>query len=347
MTRLPLILAIALAASLTPEAMAQTAPLKGGTLSTYFENDLFAGTDRYYTNGAKISWTSTDLAKFADTPYASPLVPVLNYVPFVNNPAFQKNFVLSIGQSIYTPDDTETTEPIFNDRPYAGWLYAEVGLIWKNDHERNSLILSLGVVGPLSGAEETQRFVHDARGFDHPRGWSNQLHNEFAGMLVYEHTWRYTLRKNNRVGLNADFLPFIGAKAGNVKVEANGGAELRVGLNLPDDFATGTIASGTPTSTPVEGDQATRRAQAFDFGIYVFGRADGRLVAHDIFLDGNSFGNDISVDKRIAVADISVGLALTWKNTSLTYALVHRTKEYDSQRGNGQTFGSVTMSIAF
>jgi hypothetical protein len=27
----------------------------GGTLSTYFENDLFAGTDRYYTNKVKVS----------------------------------------------------------------------------------------------------------------------------------------------------------------------------------------------------------------------------------------------------------------------------------------------------
>ena len=48
----------------------------GGTLSTYFENDLFAGTDRYYTNGVKISWSSTDLAKFSDTPYASPPLPL-------------------------------------------------------------------------------------------------------------------------------------------------------------------------------------------------------------------------------------------------------------------------------
>lgn len=347
MTRLCLRFAVAFTACFAQAALAQTAPLRGGAISTYFENDLFAGTDRYYTNGAKISWTSTDLERFADTPYANPLLPLIEHLPFVNNPAFQKNLALSIGQSIYTPDNTETTTPILNDRPYAGWLYAEVGLIWKNDHARNALVLSLGVVGSYSGAEETQRFVHDARGFDHPRGWDNQLHNEFAGMLIYEHTWRYTWRKSNRVGLNADLLPFVGGKAGNVKVEADGGAEVRVGLNLPDDFGTGTIASGTTTSTPMEGDQAARRAQAFDFGFYVFGRAEGRLVARDIFLDGNTYGDSISVDKRVAVADLSAGIALTWKNTSLTYALVHRTKEYASQRGNGETFGSVTMSVAF
>jgi len=338
-----------LAASLSaPLALqAQTAPLKGGTLSIYFENDLFAGTDRYYTNGTKISWTSTDLNTFADTPYASPLLPLLDRLPFINNPAFQKNLAISIGQNIYTPDDTETAAPIPNDRPYAGWLYGEVGVIWKNGEERNTLVLNLGVVGPDSLAEQTQDLVHDLRGFARPQGWKNQLHNEFSGMLIYDHTWRLTLRKSNRVGLNADLLPFVGAKAGNVKVEANAGAELRVGLNLPDDFGTGTIASGTPTSTPVEGDLAVRRAKAFDFGFYFFGRAEGHLVAHDIFLDGNTFGNSISVHRNVAVADLSIGAAVTWKNTSLTYALVHRTQEFASEHGGGQNFGSVTLSVAF
>ena len=37
----------------------------GGTLSLYFENDLFAGTDRYYTNGVKAGWSTTDLENTA------------------------------------------------------------------------------------------------------------------------------------------------------------------------------------------------------------------------------------------------------------------------------------------
>ena len=33
---------------------------KLGTLSFYFENDFFGDTDRYYTNGIKLSWISPD-----------------------------------------------------------------------------------------------------------------------------------------------------------------------------------------------------------------------------------------------------------------------------------------------
>ena len=65
-----------------------------GTLSIYFENDLFAGTDRYYTNGVSLSWSSTDLAKFSDTPYASPLLPLLNAIPFVNRSFFEPRGVI-------------------------------------------------------------------------------------------------------------------------------------------------------------------------------------------------------------------------------------------------------------
>src|SRR5262249_56404249 len=33
---------------------------------------------------------------------------------------------ISVGQNLYTPADINTPQPIFNDRPYAAWLYASV-----------------------------------------------------------------------------------------------------------------------------------------------------------------------------------------------------------------------------
>ena len=35
---------------------------------------------------------------------------------------------VSFGQNIYTPNDTFTSQPIYNDRPYAAWLYASFAL---------------------------------------------------------------------------------------------------------------------------------------------------------------------------------------------------------------------------
>ena len=56
----------------------------GGTLGIYIENDLFAGTDRHYTSGMKLSWSSHDLEQLSDTPYANPLLPIFNLLPYIN-----------------------------------------------------------------------------------------------------------------------------------------------------------------------------------------------------------------------------------------------------------------------
>jgi len=163
----------------------------GGTLGLYFENDLFAGTDEHYTSGVKLSWSSPDLARWSDTPYANPLLPVFNLLPYINETDYQKNLVFALGQNVYTPVDTDTATLIRTDRPYAGWLYLGVGVVWKNADVRNSLVLDIGVIGPWSYAEETQRLVHEIRGFDSPKGWDNQLGNEVGFTLDYERTWRW------------------------------------------------------------------------------------------------------------------------------------------------------------
>lgn len=341
----PACLALAFTAFLPVRARAARDDLQHGTLTLYFENDLFAGTDRYYTNGVKLGWSSTDLAKFSDTPYASPLLPLLDRIPFVNGPTFQKNLTFSLGQNMYTPDDTESKELVKNDRPYAGWLYLGAGIVWKNAMVRNSFSLNIGVVGSWSLAEQTQRIVHTLRGLRVPRGWDNQLHNELGVLGVYERTWRWPLHER-RVGLDWDFMPHAGFAFGNVYDYVNAGGELRAGFNLPDDFGTPGIDPASTTSTPVEGSQQAYRARSFDVGAYLFARADGRVVAHNIFLDGNTFGHSASVERKWLVADLSVGASLNYKNTKLTYALVYRTREFVGQK-EGQVFGSVTLNLAF
>ncbi len=318
--------------------------VKRGTFTVYFENDLFAGTDRYYTNGVKLSWTSADLEKYADSRYASPLLPIFKLIPFINSPDYQKNLAFSLGQNIYTPDNTETSERLDNDRPYAGWLYLGVGVVWKNADVRNTLTLNIGVVGSWSYAQEAQRIIHEARGFDVPQGWDNQLHNELGVVGVYERTWRWP-HHEERAGLNWEFLPHAGVALGNVAVYANLGGELRAGFNLPDDFGTAGIAPSSTTSTPVERGQAAPRAK-FDLGAYLFARADGRAVAHNIFLDGNTFGHSVSVDHKPLVADLTAGVSLNYHSTKITYALTYRTKEFDEQKA-AQVFGSVSLTLAF
>lgn len=316
----------------------------GGTLGLYMENDLFAGTDQHYTSGFKMSWSSRDLGQLSDSRYANPLLPLFDILPYINEKNYQKNLVFALGQNIYTPVDTDAYELLEDDRPYAGWLYVGVGVVWKDESVRNSLVLDIGVIGSWSGAEQTQRLIHDLRGFESPNGWDNQLNDEVGFTLAYERTWRFP-KYERRSGFGWEVLPHAGLAVGTVRTFANVGAEFRAGLNLPDDFGTPSIGPGATTSTPVDGQMAADRAW-FDLGAYLFLRVDGRAVARNIFLDGNTFSDSPSVDKYPLVADLSAGVAMNIKNTKLAYALVYRTEEFEGQDG-GQLFGTVSLNWTF
>ena len=334
-----------LIALLTPSAAhAAGKDEAGGTLGLYLENDLFADTDEHYTSGFKLSWSSHDLEQLSDSRYANPLLPLFDIIPYINDKEYQKNLVFALGQNIYTPVDTDTATLIDDDRPYAGWLYLGVGVIWKDEVVRNSLVLDIGVIGSWSYARQTQRVIHDLRGFDHPNGWDNQLDDEVAFTLAYERTWRWP-KYERRSGFGWELLPHAGMAAGTVRTYANAGAELRVGLNLPDDFGTPSIGPTATTSTPVDGQMAADRTR-FDLGAYLFARADGRAVARNIFLDGNTYSDSPSVDKHPFVADLSAGLAMNIKNTKIAYALVYRTEEFEGQ-DEGQVFGTVSFNWTF
>lgn len=328
-----------------PAGLTAPDPLDHGTFSLYVENDLFAGTDRHYTNGTRLAWTTPALAKFSDNPFTGPLSQTLDDIPYINRPGYQRNVSFVLGQVMFTPEDIHSSSLVVDDRPYAGWLYTGIGLIWKNARSRHSLSLEIGVVGPWALAHETQDFVHDLTGADKAQGWDHQLENEFGAVLAYERIWRFPLQ-TSRSGFDWEVLPFAGAMAGNINISAKAGAELRAGWNLPDDFGTATIDSTATTSTPMEGAQRARRSGFADVGAHVFVRGEGRAVAHNIFLDGNTFADSHSVDREPLVGEVSAGISFNYRDIKLTYAYAWQTREFRGQE-EGQTFGSITLNIPF
>ena len=102
---------------------------RGGTAR--LENDLFAGTDRNYTNGIALTLVSHDIpGKLRNECLPAPVRLHAQLIKFLNpgfwsdveNPAHTQNLVLKSGQSMYTPEDFYRTDLILDDRPYAGLL---------------------------------------------------------------------------------------------------------------------------------------------------------------------------------------------------------------------------------
>ncbi|MDP2849157.1 MAG: lipid A deacylase LpxR family protein [Humidesulfovibrio sp.] len=340
-----LALALPAKAAATAGPTGQDRPETASTLILIEENDFFGGTDEHYTNGIKLSWVSGDLKKYAqDERLPDFVLPYLAALPFVNDPDQQYNVALSAGQNMYTPRNTSTTEYQPEDRPYAGWSYASLALHGKTSRQLDTFETTLGIVGPSARAGETQNNYHTLMGFKRARGWENQIHDEPGLMLSWQRTLR-TARVDLGHDVAWDLLPRFGATVGNVLTQASAGFETRLGLNLPWDFGTSLISPGGGVSAPADTDDPRLRKDS-GFGLHLFAGAEGRAVARNIFLDGNTWQHSPSVTKKHFVADLSAGVGLVMGATKLTYTHVYRTEEYDGQK-SPQMFGSVSLSVTF
>lgn len=296
------------------QALLAAAPDAEGTFNFNLENDEIAGTDRHYTNGVEFSYLSAPMQRNSNW-----------------------RFGVAVGQQLYTPNDTDTTLPQPNDRPYAAWLYGGLALVVDHGNQLDSFVVNLGMVGPSAYGEEVQNNVHRAIDSDRSNGWANQLHDELAGQLVYEHRWRGVLQTRGGF-LGADLSPHIGGSAGNIATYANAGFTLRLGNDLRDDYGVPRIRPSLPGSaffTPKDG-----------FGWYAFAGVDGRVVWQNLFLDGNSDGDSLSVAKKRYVYDMQAGLALSFRRVRLAYTYVYRSKEFELQ-GTPDKFGAVSISARF
>ena len=152
----------------------QNVPERGGTLSVVYENDTFYKRDSHYTNGVRLSW----IPGSSDTPqWALDVAHAILWFPRHG----QVLHGYSFGQNMYTPSDITLKNPPQGERPYAGWLYGNVGLGVETGLQLDQVVLTAGMVGPASLAEHTQKVVHRLVNSDDPKGWDHQLRN----FLVY------------------------------------------------------------------------------------------------------------------------------------------------------------------
>lgn len=302
-----------------------------GVFSASLENDYFAGEDDNYTNGMRFSFLSAEEHLPGWMERGASWIPLF---PLEG----RKRWGVEFGQSMYTPADIVSPVPDARDRPYAGWLYGSVGVTSDTGYRLDNLQLTLGVVGPASGADKAQKFIHSAIDYNYPRGWDYQLRNEPGVMLTYERKWR-GLYEFSPFGWGVDITPSIGGSVGNVFTHLATGAVLRIGYDLPSDYGPPLIRPNLPGSDFF--------VPSKDFGWYVFAGVEGRAVGRNIFLDGNTFRDDgPDVDKLPFVGGVQGGIAFTVGETRIAYTHILRTKEFHGQDKNDQ-FGAITVSRRF
>ena len=308
------------------------------TYSVQWENDRIARTDRHYTNGFRLSWVSG--ARDNDPAWVKDVLETI--YPFAS--LKQGRIGAAFGQSIFTPENTATSDLVTDDRPYAGWLYGAISVHAETKRDPASsatdtldtVELNLGIVGPWALGRQVQNGVHDLINVGRSNGWGHQLDNEPGVMLIGERRWRPDAW--NLFGLEAGAIPHVGGSVGNVMTFGSAGAILRIGQNLDVDY-------GPPLIRPsLSGLAAVEKRSGLAW--YAFAGVQARGVAHDIFLDGNTFSSSHSVDKERFVGDAQLGLAFIYKGVRLAVTQIFRTREFEGQR-QADRFGAISLSANF
>lgn len=316
---------------------------KNWIFSLYFENDTFLHTDYLYTNGLRFSaasflsdsWESLDLLPEWSLPF-------INRLPLVNKPGLYKNITLSMGQMMYTPIDTEVSDPSDTDQPYAGLAYTAIGFCARDLKTFTSLELIVGVVGPHAYAEDTQRTVHQWLGQDVPAGWDQQIDDELIFNLGLERRGRWR-PLYNASGWGMEWIPSLGTAIGNAVTNVHSGLQLRMGWNLPQDFGENIIRMGI-SNTPSE--YGSRFHQRRPFSFYTFAGIDGQFVLWDISLDGNTFDRNEFTNKEPLRYLLNGGVGIVYKNFSLSLAYVRSSEAFELQ-GEPHAYGTVLVSYVY
>lgn len=310
-----------------------------GYFGVVVENDVFVSDrDRHFSSGIRL-----DLVPRKEMSFLG-----LNGLMkrLMGSTGASRQF-LSLGQDMHTPEDLSRTDLISDDVPYAGWLYLTVGRSRTTDSYTERLSLTIGVIGPASLAGKLQYTWHAAFNFNEPRGWQNQLRNEPGLNLFYQRRWRVPLFVAEN-GFELRLSPAAQVALGNIFVHAGGNMLLQIGKNLPKDASVPQIHPGL-AGPSYAGDGITTPEA---FGWFAYLGFSGRGVAHNIFLDGNTFRNSHSVAKYHFVADLQAGIVLHLPKLGfmpparLGFGFMQRGKEFVGQRGANK-MGQVILTFAY
>ncbi|HEX6040615.1 lipid A deacylase LpxR family protein [Longimicrobium sp.] len=229
--------------------------------------------------------------------------------------------VVEAGQRMYVPR-VDSFEPLAGQRPFAGWLYGSVTGRVMDGRTRHSFGIEAGITGKPSLGQSVMEGYHQLLGFWKPVGWSHQLAFEPAASVTYGVEHRVAEARVGGVRM-ADLTADAGASLGTLRTSARAGAELRAGTRLAHPWRT---RPGRGTS------------------VYVRVGVRGEAVAHDLFLDGNTFDSDAArVTRRPFVGQTRWGVGIAHGPASIEYRVTARTRAYGEEPG-GHPYGTIEVT---
>ncbi len=311
-----------------------------GSVSLYFDNDFLSGKDSKYTGGYGLAWTSAATRTYSEKNLNRKIANAFSFLPTVNADGYRNYVQFVVAMEVYTPADIRSPEPPPGDHPYAGVLYLDSSLLSRSRIGGHQLTLRLGLVGPATGAEHVQKWVHEITGSPIPQGWDTQLKNEPIVNLFYQYD-RRLLRRAPPDRFGYDFSWCGGGGLGNYYIGANVGLMGRVGYRLPDNYGVTPLLGGEESLVGVTPPRKHFQAYAF-LGAQCFG------VVRWLPTDGNTFKDSRSADRDDGFLSLSTGICIGFSRVlvSLRYHGIAGLQSSESfKKKNRNDFGTILFTV--
>ena len=342
---------VALGASNVSMTVTKASNFPQGIWSLTHENDWFIYSDRDYTGGVRLAYTTPNASDWSHLPASAWLGGIFDQASFIGSPGAQDAVGAYANINIYTPDVLTFSPPNPKDHPYAGWTSAGYDLIRQTAERRAIFEINLGLVGPTSGAEQLQKSFHSLIGSTNPAGWGYQIKDEPVLQLTYRQDWRPAMLTNLSAevpgNFNYDVIGHVLATGGNGFDYAAAGVLARVGYHLPMDFGPARPRLGEIDSAPYQSPAAMTAPD--NVWAYLCLGMEGRAVARDITVDGNTFTNNSysQVSHAPLVGEYYGGMAVEYGCFRGTFLVLYESHTFNTQPQAGQWRGVLSLGVAF
>lgn len=223
-----------------------------GTFVFVLDNDIFTGTDRNYTNGVRLSWVGeaaeAEKQGFFGSGYSKFLKDTFSFLPIIGSPSMSHTGSIALQQTMITPENITERERLPRESPYVGYTHIDFAVYAWDTTVFHEFELTLGAVGSNSAAKGSQRFIHKILNSSLPQGWDNQVGDRAIVEFSYFNGWRI-FRGENSFGYGLDSIFNTGVILGNYSAGVSVGGIVRVGKNLPYNFNTFFVGSGSESAS--------------------------------------------------------------------------------------------------
>ncbi|WP_246277509.1 lipid A deacylase LpxR family protein [Winogradskyella ursingii] len=279
-----------------------------------YDNDYFAATDENYTQGYNFELVLPSLEK-------NPA----NHL-FFNFDGNKTQYGLSIEHIGFTPNDYESEDIQFGDRPFAAAIMLKSFKMETHtpNKTRLSQSLSLGLIGPGAFGKEMQVGIHEITGNKVPGGWDNQIKNDVV--LNYRVDFEKQLFKlENLFAFQFDASTQIGTLFTNASI----GFNTQIGI-----------------MNSVFDNVKTNRK----FQFYLYGQPRVSLVGYDATLQGGLLNRDSpytisSENIERFTAQYNYGIVLKTRTLYFEYTRSAITREFKS--GASAKWGGIRIGFTF